>query len=112
MQDEQFIQSWNAGHTQFSADLDHGLSHLRERFARRGKGAKGNRDPYGIPTEVESRASLSPAARASLRGLAASVVTAALWLVVMALATPTPGLAASPVTAAASTECLAHPLVA
>jgi hypothetical protein len=41
---------------------------------------------------------LSPAARASLRGLAASVLTFGLWIAVMALATPMPLLADATVT--------------
>ena len=93
MQDQHFLQSWNDGHSQFSADLDRGLGHVVDRFSRRGPGRKIIGNPYGIPTETG--ASLSPAARASLRGLAASVLTVMLWVVVLALATPAPGLAAS-----------------
>lgn len=48
-------------------------------------------------------------ARASLRGLAASVLTFVLWVTVMVLATPTPGLA-SPLFGAA--QCSAHPVLA
>ena len=92
------MQSWNAGHRQFSADLDRGLGHLVDRLLRREAGRKVIRNPYGIPSET----GLSPAARASLRGLGASVATVALWVVVLALATPAPGLAAS---SGASTAC-------
>src|SRR6187200_335023 len=89
MQDEHFLRNWNDGHSRFSADLDRGLSHL---IGRRGhRKVIGN--PYGIPSET--RPPLSPAARASLRGLGASVLTVMLWVVVLALATPAPGLAAS-----------------
>src|SRR6478609_7940844 len=93
MQDEQFMRSWCEGHSRFSAELDRGFSHLARRFARRGTSAKDIRDPYGIPAETGP--TLSPKARASLSGLAATVLTATLWLVVVALATPAPGLAAA-----------------
>jgi len=43
----------------------------------------------------EPRPLLSPAAKASLRGFAASVITLGLWVGVMALATPMPLLASS-----------------
>ena len=94
------MQSWNAGHRQFSADLDRGLGHLVDRLLRREAGRKVLGNPYGVP--IETGSSLSPAARASLRGLGASVATVALWVVVLALATPAPGLAAS---SGASTAC-------
>jgi len=93
MQDQQFMQSWNQGHSRFSADLDRALGHLIEHFPGRKGSRKAIRNPYGIPALTGP--SLPPAARASLRGLAASVLTVALWVVVLALATPTPGLAAS-----------------
>jgi len=112
MQDEQFMQSWNAGHSRFTADLDRGVDRLVDRFSRRRSGAQRMRNLYGIPTGLERHATLSPAAKASLRGLAASVITAALWVLVMALATPAPGLAASKLAPVAQLECLAHPLVA
>ena len=99
MQDEHFLTSWNNGHSRFSADLDRGLSHLVRRLGHR----KIIGDPYGIPSQVGP--SLSPAARASLRGLGASVLTVVLWVVVLALATPAPGLAAPPA-ASDACECL------
>jgi len=112
MQDEHFIQGWTESHTRFSADFDRGLAVLARRFAKREGRADGIRNPYGIPAELDGRHTLSPAAKASLRGIAASVLTAALWVVVMALATPTPGFAATVMTPVASVECLAHPMVA
>ena len=45
--------------------------------------------------QAEPKPLLSPAAQASLRGLAASVVTFGLWIAVMALATPMPLLASA-----------------
>ena len=107
MQDEQFMRSWNFGHRRFSADLDRSLGHLVDRLALRSKRRKDIDNPYGLPAEVEGQPALSPAAAASLRGLAATVITAALWIVVMALATPSPGLAASVDTVAAC-ACVAH----
>ena len=95
MQDEQFMQSWADGHRELSATIDRGLGYLTDRFARRMRRRKGIDNPYGIPAQVESPASLPPAARASLRGLAASAATVVLWVLVMMLATPTPGFAAS-----------------
>ena len=110
MQDEHFMQSWNDGHSRFSADLDRGLGHLIHRLPGRGAGRKAIRNPYGIPANTGP--SLSPAARASLRGLGASVLTVTLWVVVLALATPAPGLAASLEAPVASAECIVHPLLA
>ena len=107
MQDEQFMQGWNTGHRRFSADLDRGLARLSERIAGRPRPTKSIRNPYGLPNQLVSPPALSPAARASLRGLAASVLTAALWLVVLALATPAPGLAA-PLVPVADAACASY----
>jgi len=112
MQDEHFMQQWTAGHSRFSRDLDRRLSHLGDRLSRRESRRKIIGDAYGIPTKVESGQSLSPGAQASLRGLAASVITVALWVIVMTLATPAPGLAASPEASVAVCQCLAHPPLA
>ena len=112
MQDEHFIQGWTNGHSRFSKDLDRGLGEIARRLTPRRRRPDGMRNPYGIPTELDSRHALSPAAKASLRGFAASVLTAALWVVVMALATPAPGLAASITTPLVAGECLVHPMVA
>ena len=112
MQDEHFMQGWNTGHRRFSMDLDRRLGDLAARLVGRRKGAKDIRNPYGLPHHVGNPLSLSPAARASLRGLAASVLTAALWLVVMALATPAPGLAATSIAPVADTGCVTPLLLA
>jgi len=93
------MQGWNAGHSRFSADLDRGSNRVINRLEPRGA----IRNPYGIPSETGS--SLSPAARASLRGLGASLLTVALWVVVLALATPAPGLAAPP-TESVACDCV------
>jgi hypothetical protein len=111
MQDEQFMRQWNVGHDRLSLDLDRGIGKLGRRFARpaRGRSAIGN--VYGIPTDNEARKGaridLSPAAKASLRGFAASVFTFLLWVTVMVLATPTPGQA-SPLLTTAAGECAAQ----
>ena len=99
------MQSWNAGHRRFSADLDQGLAHLVERFARRGTRRRGIDDPYGIPAETHTPSPLSTGAQASLRGLAASLATVLLWAVVLMVATPAPGLAASREASVATCAC-------
>ena len=55
--------------------------------------AYGFLDKYGGKSEPKPL--LSPAAKASLRGFAASVVTFGLWIGVMALATPMPLMASA-----------------
>jgi hypothetical protein len=93
MQDEQFMRSWNDSHDRFSAEVDRGLSLVIDRLSRSRRRRKAIRNPYGIPVETES--SLPPRARASLRGLAATLFTVVLWAAVLMVATPTPGFAAS-----------------
>ena len=112
MQDEHFMQGWNDNHNRFSADLDRGLGRLIDRLPHRARRAEPIGNPYGIPTEAEPRPALSAGAQASLRGFAATVITATLWVVVMVLATPAPGLAASPEAPVANVECIARPLLA
>jgi len=104
MQDQHFMQSWNAGHDRFSADLDRGIDRVIDRFSRREAGRKPIRNPYGIPTDAG--ASLSPGAKASLRGLGATMLTVVLWAVVLMVATPTPGLAASREAPVATCACI------
>ena len=97
MQDEQFMRLWNAGHDRFSADLDRGLGHILCHFTQRREVRKPIDRSYGFlgkyETPVPATSALSPAAQASLRGLAASVITFTLWISVMLVATPAPGLA-------------------
>jgi hypothetical protein len=93
MQDEHFMQSWNAGHARFSADLDRGFRQLIGGLSPRGARRKAIRNPYGIPAETGPR--MPPRAKASLRGLAATLFTVVLWAAVLMVATPTPGFAAS-----------------
>jgi len=104
------MQGWNQGHSRFSADLDAGLRHLLARFPGRRARRNAIEDPYGIPAETDS--SLSSGAQASLRGLAASVLTVMLWFVVIALATPAPGLAAAPDAKTSTCLCIAYPPLA
>jgi len=105
MQDEQFMRQWNDDHGRFSADLDRGLGHILRRFAHRREDRSTIGSSYGFLTRYaepkQAAPALSAAARASLRGFAASVITVALWVVVMVVATPAPGLA-SPVHASAA----------
>jgi len=103
MQDEQFMRSWYDSHSRFSAELDRGFGHLARRFTRGGKRAKDIRDPYGIP--AESGPVLPRRAKASLSGLAATMATVALWAVVLMVATPAPGLAASTGVSPATCAC-------
>ena len=117
MQDEQFSRQWDAGHDRFSADLDRGLGHLLNFFRKRGEEREsiGNAyaflDRHAVPATPGPQ--LSPAARASLRGLAASVVTVALWVSVMLVATPAPGLGRRGQTATAqATQCVVSPVLA
>jgi hypothetical protein len=96
MQDELFMRQWNQGHEDFTADLHSTLKQLgRYRRSREADPVIGSpydrildRRPVGV-----AQPELSPAASASLRGLAASVITIGLWVIVMVAATPVPGLA-------------------
>ena len=103
MQDEHFMQGWTSGHTRFSADLDRGLGVVIDRLSRRKKGRESIRNPYGIPTETGT--SLPASAKASLRGLAATMLTVVLWAVVLMVATPAPGLAAAGEASPATCAC-------
>jgi hypothetical protein len=117
MQDEHLTRQWNSDHDRFSADLDRGLGHIVRFFKERRGDEKSIGSSYGFLAKYEQPKPagpvLSPAAEASLRGLAASVITFALWVTVMLVATPAPGLAA-PLDAPAvqAAECVAHPALA
>ena len=97
MQDELFMRQWNGHHDRFSADLDHGLGQIVSYFTQRREAPRPIDRSYGLLAKFEQPKPavkpLSSAAQASLHGLAASVITFALWVVVLALATPAPGLA-------------------
>ena len=98
MQDELFLRQWNDAHEDFTADLHQTLNQLGRYQRTRDRSAVVIGTPYDSILDkrrVEpARNELSPAARASLRGLAASVITFGLWVTVMLVATPAPGLAA------------------
>ncbi len=117
MQDEHFIRQWNQAHEDFTAGLHDTLNQLGRYQGTRDEDAVTIGSPYDRildrrPVEP-SRPGISPAAQASLRGLAATVITFALWVTVMLVATPTPGLAAPlDAPAAPAAECLAHPALA
>ena len=97
MQDEQFMRQWNNDHDRFSIELDRGLSHITRFFTQRRESRKPIGASYGLLAKYEQPTAttpgFSPAAQASLRGLAASVLTVVLWVSVMLVATPAPGLA-------------------
>ena len=97
MQDEQFMRQWHRGHDRFSADLDRGLGHLNRQLRKLRQTRKPIGNSYGFLDKYVApstpTAALSPTARASLRGLAASVLTFALWVTTMLIATPAPGFA-------------------
>lgn len=109
MQDEHFIRQWNDVHEDFTTDLHAALTPLTGAT----RNDAGKRRHIEQPYDSRVRKPLSPAAMASLRGLAASVITAALWVTVMLAATPAPGLA-SPhdAPAIAAHACMVHPLIA
>ena len=114
MQDEHFIREWNNGHRAFSADLHQALNQIG-RYQRTRQDDIGS--SYGFLDKYDAqrapKQSLSPAAQASLRGLAASVITLLLWVTVMLVVTPVPGLAAAPDALAVTvSECIAHPVLA
>ena len=117
MQEEQFMRQWNSDHDRLSADLDRGLGHIMRYFTRRRESRRSIGGSYGFLSKYEQPAAATPAlssaAQASLRGLGASVITFALWVTVMLVATPAPGLAA-PLDAPAvqAAECIAHPALA
>lgn len=98
MQDELFLRQWNNAHEDFTADLHRTLNQLGRYQRTRNGAVAAIGSPYDSILDkrrVEpARHELSPAARASLRGLAASVITFGLWVTVMLVATPAPGLAA------------------
>ena len=97
MQDEQFMRQWNSDHGRFSADLDRGLGHILRYFMQRRESRKPIGSSYGFLANYEeskpAAPALSSAAQASLRGFAASVITVALWVSVVTIATPAQGLA-------------------
>jgi hypothetical protein len=116
MQDELFMRQWNQGHTDFTADLHSTLKQLG-RYNRKSDAGAAIGSPYDRildrrPVEP-TRPALSPAAQASLRGFAASVITLVLWFGVMLVATPSPGFAATlagPATIASA--CIGPPVLA
>jgi hypothetical protein len=117
MQDQHFIREWTERHAQFSADIDSGLGQLSQAIGHRRESRKDIGGSYGFldkyaPSEPAAPV-LSPAASASLRGLAASVITFALWVSVMLVATPAPGLASTALAPAPEAgACLAAPILA
>src|SRR5690606_13088170 len=108
MQDEHFMRDWVGLHDRASA-TSHGRPTPLSRTAVDRKSQPSIGDAYANRPATDRASGISPVARASLRGLAASVLTFILWVTVMVLATPTPGLASSLSEAA---QCSAHPVLA
>jgi hypothetical protein len=114
MQDSQFIRDWTDVHENFTRGVGRMLERVREARKTRPTRLQAIVTAYDGPIgRIASRQpstprapTLSPAARASLRGLAATVLTVTLWFTVMALATPEPGLTATAATAE-TCECVA-----
>ena len=111
MQDNHFYHGWQRDAGDFAADLQHTLNRLgRYQRTRDAKSAiigspyDNIRDRQRVEKAPQG---LSPAAQASLRGLAASVITFALWTAAMLVMTPAPGLASSLDPAAAASVELA-----
>ena len=106
MQDEHFMRQWNEGHRSFSADLHQALNQIgRYRRTRQTDigSSYGFLDKYAEPQSPSP--ALPPRAKASLRGLAATMFTVLLWAVVLMVATPAPGLAASLEASAPTCAC-------
>jgi hypothetical protein len=115
MQDQHFIRDWNEVHGDFTADLHRTLNQLGRYRRTRDRGVTAIGSPYDRLLDRRraepTRAELTPAARASLRGLAASAITVVLWSTVMLIATPAPGLA-MPVEALAAGAFIVTPALA
>jgi hypothetical protein len=114
MQDQHFIRDWNDVHGDFTTDLHRTLNQLGRHRRTRDREVTAIGSPYDRILDrrrVEpSRSDLTPAARASLRGLAASAITIVLWSTVMLIATPAPGLAAEPnAPVAQASACITAP---
>jgi hypothetical protein len=112
MQDEQFIREWTEVHEDFTSDLQCTLNQLGAYQRSRGSAPCVIGPAYDAPRDADPGPALSPAAQASLRGLAASVITLALWVVVMLVATPTPGFAATREAAPEPPACVAPAMLA
>jgi hypothetical protein len=104
MQDEHFIREWTELHEDFTADVRGPLGAPGQPH----RNALCTIGPAYDEKSQPARPALSHAAQASLRGLAASAITVVLWVLVMLVATPAPGLAASPETSAQLCACVAY----
>lgn len=108
MQDSQFIHEWTNVHQTFTRSLGGMLDRVHGIVKARPDRLHAIVTAYDGPigrVGSRQRSTQSPAARASLRGLAATVLTVTLWFTVIALATPEPGLAAT-ADAAGACDCV------
>lgn len=88
MIDEHFMREWNAGHSQFSADVGRQVARLSERLAAPAGGSRAIRPPYApAPTEAErAEAQMHRATESLFSALAAIATTFVLFATVGALA--------------------------
>jgi hypothetical protein len=100
MQDELLMRDWTALHEDFVAGLEGAPGAPGTGRIAMGSNADPIEPAYPLPVGDQS-SRLSPAAQASLRGFAASIVTALLWVTLMTLAMPASGLGSAPAVAAA-----------
>ena len=84
MTDEHFMRQWNEGHEAFTADLDRKLALLARHLSRR------ERRLFSIDEPYEDDSANRNATSSILIGLAATVATSTLFLVVALLASPRP----------------------
>lgn len=95
MQDELLMRDWTALHEDFVAGLRSGRGRPGGRHRAENSSYDTIELAYRLPAGDPSPR-LSPAAQASLRGFAASVVTALLWMTLMTLAIPAISLTSAP----------------
>lgn len=111
MFDSLFMRHWEAGPGKFSTHLGRAAVRRLQQGAHRRQPREAIGKPYGFLAKYDDRPATRPVltetAQASLRGLAASVVTFGLWIAVMALATPMPLMAATADVAATCTAPVA-----
>ena len=114
MQDQHFYRGWHQDAGDFAADFQQTLNGLGRYRRTRSSDDAAIGSPYDNILDrhrVEpARHGLSAATKASLRGLAASVITFALWTAAMLVMTPAPGLASTLDPAAPAVAVCASPV--
>jgi hypothetical protein len=107
MQDQHFYRGWHQDAGDFAADFQQTLNGLGRYRRTRSSDDDNILDRHRVEP---ARHGLSAAAKASLRGLAASVITFALWTAAMLVMTPAPGLASTLDPAAPAVAVCASPV--